>query len=83
MTIEANKDVTMFCHVSGYPKPVVTWTKANGSKLVRDRTEIRNDSLVIRQTDVGDSGEYICKAQNIHGTVEMRFALSVKPRYGM
>ena len=83
MTVNTYEDVTIFCHVIGYPKPLVTWLKADGSKLIEKRTEIRNDSLVIKQTEEGDSAEYICKAQNIHGTVEMRFPLTVKPRDGM
>ena len=83
ITVKSPEDVTISCRVIGYPKAVVTWLKADGSKLIENRTEIRDDSLVIKQTEVGDSTEYICKARNTYGTVEMRFPLTVKPRGGM
>lgn len=81
-TVIAYDDVTIFCHVEGYPVPEVKWFKADGTKLPEVRIEIRNDSLVIRKIHVEESGIYVCRAQNFYGEVEMRFPVSVIPRSG-
>ena len=80
MTVDAYDDVIIDCHVIGYPEPNVKWfMKADFPK---DRTEIGNDSLVIRKIQFQDSGVYICKAQNSHGAVEMKVNVTVRPRSG-
>jgi len=83
VAVDAYDDVTIFCHVSGHPAPEVKWfMKADYTNLPEGRTEIRNDSLVIRQIHFEDSQVYICKAQNSYGSVEMRVNVTVRPRSG-
>ena len=56
--------------------------KADYSDLPADRTEVRNNSLVIRRMHFEDSQVYICKAHNSFGTVELRVNVTVRPRNG-
>ncbi|KAL9962638.1 hypothetical protein ACROYT_G031758 [Oculina patagonica] len=82
VTVDAYDDATLLCHASGFPAPEVKWMKADNTNLPEDRTEIRNDSLVIKNIHVEESGTYVCRAQNVHGYVEMRYPVVVTPRSG-
>ena len=82
ITVDAYENVTLFCHVSGYLTPEVKWFKADKTDLPEGRTEIRNDSLVIREIQFEDSATYVCRAQNVHGSVEMSYVVAVTPRSG-
>ena len=82
ITVNAYGDVTMPCHVSGNPAPEVKWFKVDNTNLPEGRTEIRNDSLVIKNIYVEESGTYVCRAQNVYGAVEMRYPVTVTPRSG-
>ena len=82
ITVNAYQDVMMFCQVSGYPAPVVTWQKPDYTDMPEGRTEISNDRLVIRKIRVEESAVYVCKAQNAYGSVERRYTVSVTPRGG-
>lgn len=79
MTVRAYDDVTLFCNVHGYPAPEVKWMKADNTNLAEGRTEIRNNSLVIRNIHVDGSGRYVCRAQNVYGYVKMRYSVVVTP----
>ena len=67
-------NVTLQVTVTGVPLPEVTWFK--GPQQVRKSARImtRKDSneartLIIRDVDLNDSGEYKCVATNKHGSV--------------
>ncbi|XP_056442507.1 basement membrane-specific heparan sulfate proteoglycan core protein-like [Gadus chalcogrammus] len=57
--------VTMECHATGNPTPVVTWSKLRAPLPWRHTVS----GGVLTLTEVGrqDSGQYICNATNVHG----------------
>ena len=56
------------CHVTGYPKPNVTWSKAFDS-LSLSRYVVKGEQLTIVKAKKDDSGIYVCKAENFLGSV--------------
>ncbi|KAK3745711.1 hypothetical protein QZH41_007664 [Actinostola sp. cb2023] len=63
------KNVTLpACHVTGHPKPKITWSKLIG-ELSRDRTVINDGQLTLLNSRQEDSGSYFCKAENPLGSV--------------
>ena len=52
------------CHVTGQPKPKVTWSKSIGS-LPKGRVIVENKQLTILNATKDDSGVYVCIALRI------------------
>lgn len=75
--------ITLECFAHGNPKPQVLWYK-DGERIATD-DRIHFDSfgyLAITQVRVTDSGEYLCRAENVAGYDMHKFQLSVKDIYG-
>ena len=53
--------LTLNCSTAGYPEPVISW-KREGAQLPAGRTQQINGALVIRDTEMNDTGNYICVA---------------------
>ena len=73
----------MECFAHGDPKPYVLWYK-NGQRISTD-SRVYFDSfgyLAITHVKVIDTGEYLCRAENIAGIAMHKFYLSVKDIYG-
>ena len=68
MRVEENQKVTISCIVTGQPPPKITWSKAGGSVPV-GRILVQDGTLKIFKVTRKDGGIYICKAQNILGSV--------------
>ncbi|CAL8330770.1 unnamed protein product [Lota lota] len=68
--------VTMECHASGTPKPVITWSKLRAPLPWKHTVS----GSVLTVTDVGrqDSGQYICNATNTHGYSEAYVQMEVE-----
>ncbi|XP_060075845.1 hemicentin-1-like [Ylistrum balloti] len=68
MAVSEMDDVTLRCHVTGNPKPDITWYRrvsgADHQDLVRERLEQTGNILNIPQIDRHSAGEYICHASN-------------------
>ena len=67
---EEGQNVTIFCNASGQPQPKVTWLKAVGT-LQKGRTTVLKGALTIYKMRKSDGGTYICKAENILGSVSV------------
>ena len=65
---EEKQNVTVSCSATGQPPPSITWSKAIGN-LPMDRNEVIHGALTIYQVTREDGGTYICKAENILGSV--------------
>jgi len=65
---EDKQSVTIACIASGQPLPSITWSKAVGN-LPENRTEVLNGTLTIHSVTRKDGGTYICKVENILGSV--------------
>ena len=65
---EEKQNVTMACTATGQPSPKTTWSKAGGSLPV-GRNHVQDGTLKIFKVTRKDDGIYICKAENILGSV--------------
>ena len=65
---EEEQNVTIACTATGQPQPSVTWSKPFGS-LPKGRTEVKKGNLTIYSATKKDRGTYICKAENILGSL--------------
>uniref|UniRef100_A0A8C6Y3Q0 Ig-like domain-containing protein n=1 Tax=Naja naja TaxID=35670 RepID=A0A8C6Y3Q0_NAJNA len=70
------ESLLLHCLAAGSPKPNIIWTLPSGFLLDRPQiigkyTLLENGTLLIRETNIHDRGNYMCKAQNYigHSTV--------------
>ena len=73
---EEGQNVTIFCNASGQPQPKVTWLKAVGT-LQKGRTTVLKETLTINKVTKSDGGTYICKAENVLGSVSVAALLMI------
>ncbi|XP_053203536.1 protein turtle-like isoform X3 [Panonychus citri] len=59
-----NSEVKMPCEGVGQPKPTVSWRKADGSKLPKERAFIRGGNLTLKSIKKEDHGRYECVLEN-------------------
>lgn len=73
--------VDFACAASGYPVPVIAWTRG-GSPLPLDRRHAVLSSGTLRITRVAahDEGEYECQAVSAVGTARVAVQLSIQQR---
>ena len=65
---EEKQNVTIACTATGQPSPKITWLKSVGS-LPGGRIKIQGGTMKIYSVTKKDGGIYICKAENILGSV--------------
>uniref|UniRef100_A0A8B9QFV8 Ig-like domain-containing protein n=1 Tax=Apteryx owenii TaxID=8824 RepID=A0A8B9QFV8_APTOW len=71
ISVIAGEDVTLPCEVKSLPPPIITWAKE------MQHTFLPLGSMKISETQVSDSGMYICVATNIAGNVTQSVKLNV------
>ncbi|XP_051982788.1 basement membrane-specific heparan sulfate proteoglycan core protein-like isoform X2 [Xyrauchen texanus] len=67
--------VTMHCHASGYPTPVISWSKLRAPLPWQHK--VTGGSLILSNLGRQDSGQYICNATNALGFSEAYVQLEV------
>lgn len=67
MTFQSRDKVTITCQVSGFPVPSILWFKDDILMEFDKRISVVEGSLVIRDAQMSDAGEYECNAWNIVG----------------
>lgn len=69
------------CEASGYPQPVIAWTRG-GSPLPLDRRHVvlSSGTLRITRVEAHDEGQYECQAVSPVGTVRTAVQLSIQQR---
>uniref|UniRef100_A0A8C0VE26 Ig-like domain-containing protein n=1 Tax=Cyanistes caeruleus TaxID=156563 RepID=A0A8C0VE26_CYACU len=79
VSVVAGEDVTLPCEVRSLPPPIITWAKETQliSPFSPRHTFLPLGSMKISETQVTDSGMYICVATNIAGNVTQSVKLSV------
>ncbi|XP_017779518.1 PREDICTED: contactin-like [Nicrophorus vespilloides] len=60
----AGKDVRLECMAFGYPIPSYNWTRKGGNLPRNSYLSSYNRVLVIRNVQVEDEGEYVCRVYN-------------------
>ena len=73
---EEKQNVTIACTATGQPSPKITWSKAVGS-LPGGRIKMQGGTMKIYSVIKKDGGTYICKAENILGSVTDTAQLTV------
>ncbi|XP_037574200.1 protein turtle-like isoform X1 [Dermacentor silvarum] len=59
-----NTEVTMPCEGKGHPPPTISWRRADGKKLPKNRHSVSKGKLTIRSLQKEDHGRYECVLQN-------------------
>ncbi|NXE94318.1 MXRA5 protein, partial [Menura novaehollandiae] len=83
ISILAETDAFIPCDAVGEPKPFITWTKVSTGALMTANSKLqrfeiwKNGTLLIRNAQLQDRGQYLCTAQNIHGIDKMIVVLTV------
>ncbi|XP_074463173.1 matrix-remodeling-associated protein 5 isoform X1 [Larus michahellis] len=83
ISILAEADAFIPCDAVGEPKPFITWTKVSTGALMTANTRLqrfevwKNGTLLIRNVQLQDRGQYLCTAQNLHGIDKMIIVLTV------
>ncbi|XP_054632218.1 neural cell adhesion molecule L1-like protein isoform X4 [Dunckerocampus dactyliophorus] len=75
-----SENVSMYCRFFGSPPPTVTWAKdATPETIEGERfVTLYDGSLQISNTEMEDSGEYVCVADNSEGKSSITAVLAVK-----
>ncbi|NXD93852.1 MXRA5 protein, partial [Chaetorhynchus papuensis] len=83
ISIVAEMDAFIPCDAVGEPKPFITWTKVSTGALMTTNSKLqrfevwKNGTLLIRNAQLQDRGQYLCTAQNLHGIDKMIVVLTV------
>ncbi|XP_015502601.1 matrix-remodeling-associated protein 5 [Parus major] len=83
ISILAETDASIPCDAAGEPKPFITWTKVSTGALMTANSKLqrfevwKNGTLLIRNAQLQDRGQYLCTAQNLHGIDKMIVVLTV------
>ncbi|XP_017276034.1 hemicentin-1 isoform X1 [Kryptolebias marmoratus] len=73
------ESTVMSCSASGVPQPEIRWYKGNTQLHSSSLLEVdtMGGTLTIKQTQIGDAGDYTCVAVNAAGTSSGRISLGV------
>ncbi|KAF7219368.1 immunoglobulin superfamily member 10 [Nothobranchius furzeri] len=84
-TVLSNSDAFLPCEAVGNPSPVVTWKRfsstTGGTILIKDKMGkfevLSSGTLTIQNANIKDRGQYLCFAENDHGSDKLLVTLSV------
>ena len=74
--VEGSNVTLPVCYVTGYPTPLITWSKSFG-RLPKGRVHSNNSAIQLLWVRKDDSDNYLCTATNLLGTVVKRTVLVV------
>ncbi|KAJ8350761.1 hypothetical protein SKAU_G00258910 [Synaphobranchus kaupii] len=83
VSVHAEMDAALPCSSLGEPKPFLSWTKVSTGAIMAHNSRLQrfevqpNGTLVIRNAQLQDRGQYLCTAQNPHGVDKMTVTLVV------
>ncbi|XP_073349665.1 immunoglobulin superfamily member 10 isoform X2 [Pagrus major] len=84
-TVLSNSDAFLPCEAVGNPQPTITWKRFSSStgntitmKGRMGKFEVLNNgTLLIQNANIKDRGQYLCLAENYHGSDKLLVTLSV------
>ena len=79
-TVTENQTAKFYCSARGNPKPMVTWSKVNGSFVAERMTSNKNGRLEVIRSTFNDSGDYMCTAISFLGRDEKIAKLVVESK---
>ncbi|TWW71621.1 Peroxidasin -like protein [Takifugu flavidus] len=68
------------CEASGYPQPVIAWTRGGSPLPLDHRHVVSSGALRITSVEAHDEGEYECQAISPVGNVRIAVQLSIQQR---
>ncbi|KAM9328466.1 matrix-remodeling-associated protein 5 [Pholidichthys leucotaenia] len=83
LTVKAETDAQLPCEAEGKPMPFLSWTKVTTGASIAQNTRMQrfevhqNGTLIIRNTQPMDKGQYLCTVQNQYGTDKMVVNLEI------
>lgn len=70
LTVVEGQSASMECDTSGYPAPVVEWSRTDGRVMFNRQTTATGANLVLSSVHRSDEGEYRCVASNSVGPAQ-------------
>ena len=70
-TVTEGGNVTLSCHASGIPQPMVSWLKAGGQRVY-------GSVLMLPKVNRSEAGEYRCEATNECGNASETARIDVQ-----
>jgi len=82
MKARIGKDITLWCNATGYPRPVVYWTREDSNRKLPDGSyQFWGNALYVKQAAESDTGIYACYLDNfVQPVVSYKFSLIVEDR---
>ncbi|XP_074520931.1 matrix-remodeling-associated protein 5 [Halichoeres trimaculatus] len=83
VSVRAETDAQLPCEADGKPMPFLSWTKVASGASIAQNTRVQryevhpNGTLIIRNLQPMDGGQYLCKVQNQYGSDNMLVNLVV------
>ncbi|KAJ8252876.1 hypothetical protein GJAV_G00206560 [Gymnothorax javanicus] len=83
VSVHAEMDAALPCSFLGEPKPFLSWTKVSTGAIMTQNSKLQrfevqpNGTLMIRNAQVQDRGQYLCTVQNPHGVDKATVTLVV------
>ena len=74
VSVNVSEEMLLNCTVSASPDPVYNWLMPDSCSSC---PHSHNKSVIFLNTNVTDSGEYICMAKNEYGNVLIKFKVHV------
>ena len=78
IVVEGSDVVFPTCHVTGFPQPVISWSKSFG-QLPHERVKFNNSVIKLLDVRKVDSDSYVYTASNLLGNVVRKTLLVVVP----
>ncbi|XP_028315199.1 matrix-remodeling-associated protein 5 isoform X2 [Gouania willdenowi] len=85
VSVLAESDVFLPCKATGHPEPNIAWTQVSTGATIPANTKhslrfevFNNGTLVLRNIQLQDRGQYLCTAQNRFGSDRMVITLAVQ-----
>ncbi|CAC5408556.1 FGFR2 [Mytilus coruscus] len=79
VTKNEGNDFKLTCGVNGNPKPSIVWYKDGRvfDDKKRLKTKLHRYSLIMKDAQVDDTGDYQCTVTNVHGSLNFTFYVRV------
>ena len=77
-TVKENRSAVFQCSVTGNPKPIVTWLKADSAPLTGRFSFDSDGRLKVSRVTLDDAGKYTCVGRNLLGNENQTAVITVE-----